>query len=180
MKSFPLILSIVVMALTFTRCDDNDDDDNFRYWQDNIAPYVCTTFHISGATVDDAFMAQTSGYCHENRRDMTIKAGSSTSIVVQFPSTNSYSDFKSVRTDTSTVYTKTYLCDLTLNGQSLKVKAYFSMEILDRLKNYYMDSQYYLTQIEIDGRKADADTSVSIIEPSFAISLQDGKWELAK
>lgn len=175
------ILSLIALTLSLASCGDKDDDKPFQYSPDNHnSGALSITFDLGDATVDSAFMARTSGFCRENRKDLTIKAGGEHSFTVQFPSPNYYNDPKCVKVDTASVYTKNYTSDLIIDGADYDVKTYFTMVIPFRLEGYYADFEYALTQVEIGGRKVDV-TPITYISGTVNLAKDSkGEWQLVE
>lgn len=178
MKNIAIIFGIIAVILTACRCDDDSDD--FRYSPANGNAKVLTTYlTIEGDDVDDNFLAATSGYCEENRSNLKIETAEGNSIIVYFPSPSEFSEKKMENTDTSAVTTASYFSDLTLDGKKLRVKTDFRLEVPNRLKEHYMDFEFYLSGMEIDGKAVKAKPVGSAAVSRVTIARkEDGAWEL--
>mgnify|MGYP004555016637 FL=1 len=178
MKNIPAILGIVFVMLTACGCDD--ESGNFRYSPANGNSRVLSTYlAVEGDDVDDAFIAATSGYCEENRSKLKIGRADGNSIKVDFPSPNAFSKKITTDTDTSAVTTASYFSDLTLDGKKLRVKTVFKLEVPNRLKDHYMDFEFHLAEMEIDGKTVKAVPQDSEALRRVTIARKgNGAWEL--
>lgn len=178
MRNISAILGIVFVMLTACSCDD--ESDNFSYSPANGNASVLTTYlAVEGDDVDDAFIAATSGYCEENRSKLKIGRADGNSVKIDFPSPSAYSKKSTTDTDTSAVTTASYFSDLTLDGAKLRVKTVFKLEVPNRLKDHYIDFEFYLTEVEIDGKTVKAEPQESeAVRRVTIVKKGNGGWEL--
>lgn len=129
--------------------------------------------------MDDTFIAATSGYCEENRSNLKIEKADGNSLKVDFPSPNAFTEKTTTNTDTSVVTTASYFNDITLNGKKLRLKNVFKLEVPNRLKDYLIDFEFHLTEMELDGKSVKVTTQESAAASQVTIARKDnGAWEL--
>ena len=163
------IISTIIFCLAACSCSDkNDDETEFRYTSasPNRETYR-TVFNIQGADVDDTFMAGTKGYCNERQRDFKIAKTTGNAFYIDFYSPNEYGNVTEERTDTSTIYKRSYESKVTINGKDYSIKTDFEAEALDENKEYYMNLDYSLKTIEMGGKTVEP----TAIESSSDISV---------
>ncbi|MGN0028677.1 MAG: hypothetical protein ACI35Q_02975 [Marinilabiliaceae bacterium] len=174
-KKIALILGLISVALTTSRC--SDDDDDFRYTP--IDTYNTTfelTFDVRGETVDGAFMAQTSGFCHENRDSLEIMMGGRNYLIVNFPSPNAYGKSTTTKTEDATVTTMSYMSSMTIGGKRTEVRTYFTMTVPYMQESNPKDPVYRLTEVEIGGSKARVTPSSESAGYVCLVKGEDGGW----
>lgn len=174
-KKIALILGLLSVALTTTRC--SDDDDDFRY--SPIDTYNTTfelTFDVRGETVDGAFMSQTNGFCYENRDSLRISMGSRNYVIVEFPSPNAYGKSVTTKTEEGTVTTMSYVSNMTFGGTKTEVRTYFTMTVPYMQESNPKDPVYRLTEVEIGGCKAQVTPYSESAGYVCLVKGDDGGW----
>lgn len=174
-KKIALITGLLSIALTFSSCDNDDDD--FRYSPANSNnEFFELTFDVVGETVDGAFMAQTNGFCYENRDSLEIFKGSRNYLIVRFPSPNAYGKSSTTKTELGTVTTMSYASNMTIGGTKTEVRTYFTTTVPYMQESNPKDPEYRLTEVEIGGSRAEV-TPYSASEGYVSlVKADDGGW----
>ncbi len=173
-------MAAMLLSLAACSCSDDKDDDEFRYQSasPNITSYE-VRFTVEGEEVNDEFMNSTYGYCSERGRDFEISKSSDNSFTVKFPSPNVYNDFTTERTETSTVYKRSYSSDVTIANKTYNITTSFEYEALDENKELYMNEDYSLKNIKMGGKEVS--TTIADNTTYYSVTLvkkDDGTLEL--
>lgn len=175
-RRLAFILGILSVTLTSTRCDDSDD--NFRYSPANANNrFIEITFNLVNATADDSFMDRTNGFCEENRDSLKIAMKDAYSFIVKFPSPNTHSKADTKKTADATVTTTSYVSHMVIDGKRTDVKTFFTLTVPHRFKDYYMDFEYELTEVEVGGQKANVAQYSAASGFVDLVKASDGSWK---
>lgn len=178
-KKFLFILGLLSVALTSSRC--SNDDDDFRYSPANsINKSFEITFGTDGETVDGSFMSRTSGFCNENRDSLKIWEKDNRHLIVRFPSPNEYSKTTTEKTKEGTVTRASYTSTMTIGGKKCEVRSYFTLTVPYEYENQYRDFEFRMTEIEIGGVRVEVTPYDAASGYVDLVKSDDGSWKAKK
>lgn len=173
LKRFALILGLLSIALTSSRCSDDD----FRYSPINSNnEFFELTFEVVGETVDWAFMQQTSGFCYENRDSLEVYKGSRNYLIVRFPSPNAYGKGVTTKTNVGKVTTMSYVSSMTIGGKRTEVRTFFTLTVPYMKEENARDPEYRLTEVEVGGNRAEVTPYSASAGYVRLVKGDDGSW----